>query len=200
MIFRRKPDYRQIFSTKESIHKFLYADRNKTEAIVTGKDFLEALSQSENDRLVDAVIAGEALKGDIPSLTYSLRLTQLHLEAIESNVPSVPEQRRIRTLMTRDMLMFCDVAISRGYVQDPAFYGLTASIFLYNAITEHGRRALNNSLPDDERDGLLMAMNGVIKYGKAYIASNPSDAELALGARQKVEDMERLMPLISQLA
>ena len=188
MIFRRKPDYRQIFSTKESIHKFLYADRSKTEAIVTGRDFL------------DAVIAGEALKGDIPSLTYSLRLTQLHLEAIESNVPSVPEQRRIRTLMTRDMLMFCDVAISRGYVQDPAFYGLTASIFLYNAITEHGRRALNNSLPDDERDGLLMAMNGVIKYGKAYIASNPSDAELALGARQKVEDMERLMPLISQLA
>jgi hypothetical protein len=197
-MFGRKPDYSKIFASKETIFQHIYGNRGKTEEIIQSREFLEALSSSPNDQMVDAVISSEALNGDIPSLTYMMRLIQLHLEGLDQNVP--PAARiDARIQITADMGRYCDIAISKGYKQDPAFYAVTSSIALYNALTHNGVRPLSSAMPEREKSALVDAMNSVIKYGKIYISTNPTDRDLALGAQQKVEEMERMAPILTGL-
>src|SRR3546814_7246742 len=87
-------DYNKMFSTKETIFQHIFGNRNKTEDIIQSREFLVALSASPNAQLVDSVIADEAAKGDIPSLTYMMRLVQLHLEGLEQNVPAADRKSK----------------------------------------------------------------------------------------------------------
>jgi hypothetical protein len=197
-MFRRKPDYDKIFASKETIFQHIYGNRNRTEEIIQSREFLEALSSSHNDQMVDAVISSEALNGDIPSLTYMMRLIQLHLEGLDHNVP--PAARiDARIQITADMRRYCDIAINSGNKQDPAFYAVTSSIVLYDVLTQGGARPLDGAIPAREKSALLDAMNSIIKHGKIYISTNPTDRDLVLGAKQKVEKMEQMAPIIAQL-
>lgn len=197
-MFGRKHDYRKIFASRETIFQHIFGNRDKTEQIIQSREFLEALSSSPNDQMVDTVISSEALNGDIPSLTYMMRLIQLHLEGLDQNVP--PAARiDARIQITTDMRRYCDIAISRGYKQDPAFYAVTSSVVLYNVLTHNGARPLDAAMPAREKSALVDAMNSVIKYGKIYISTNPADPELSRGAQQKVEEMERMAPIIAGL-
>lgn len=199
MIFGRKPDYNKIFSTKETLFQHIYGNRGKTEDIIQSREFLEALSASPNAQLVDSVISEEAVKGDIPSLTYMMRLIQLHLEGLEQNVP--PAARiDARIQITADMRRYADVAISKGDKQNPAFYAVTSSVFLYNALTQNGARPLDGAMPPRQKSALVDAISSIIKHGKIYISTNPADRQLALGVQQKVEEMERMGPIIAQMA
>lgn len=199
MIFGRKPDYNKIFSTKETIFQHIFGNRNKTEDIIQSRDFLVALSASPNAQLVDSVISDEAAKGDIPSLTYMMRLVQLHLEGLEQNVPAAA-RIDARIQITTDMRRYADIAISKGDKQNPAFYAVTSSVLLYNALTHNGARPLDGAMPARQKSALVDAINSVIKHGKIYISTNPTDRQLALGVQQKVEEMERMGPIIAQMS
>jgi len=129
MIFGRKTDYDKIFSNRETIFQHIFGNRNKTEDIIQSRDFLVALSVSPNANLVDSVIADEATKGDLPSLTYMLRLIQLHLDGLDQNVPAAA-RIDARIQITADMRRYADIAISRGDKQNPAFYAVTSSVLL----------------------------------------------------------------------
>ena len=197
-MFGVKPDYNRIFASKETIFQHIYQDREKTEEIIQSRDFLEALCSSPNDQTVDAVISSEALKGDIPSLTYMLRLIQLHLDGLDQNVaPAARTDARFQ--ITADMRRYCEIAIDTGYKQDPAFYAVTSSVALYNVLTHNGVRPISAAIPDREKSALLDAMDSIIKYGKIYISTNPTDRDLTLGAQQKVEEMERMSPIMAGL-
>lgn len=199
MIFGRKSDYKKIFSTKDSIYQHIFGNRNKTEEIIQSREFLVALSASPNAHIVDSIIADEAAKGDIPSLTYMMRLIQLHLESLEQNVPAAT-RIDARIQITADMRRYADIAISKGDKQNPAFYAVTSSVFLYNALTYNGTRPLDGAMPARQKSALVDAINSIIKHGKIYISTNPADRQLALGVQQKVEEMERMGPIIAQIA
>ena len=198
-MFGRKPDYNKIFSTKETIFQHIYSNRSKTEEIIQSREFLEALSVSPNDQLVDSVISAEAAKGDIPSLTYMMRLIQLHLEGLEQNVPAAA-RIDARIQITADMRRYADIAIGKGDKQNPAFYAVTSSVLLYNALTHNGARPLDGAMPARQKAALVEAISSVIKHGKIYISTNPEDRQLALGVQQKVEEMERMVPIIAQMS
>ena len=199
MIFGRKTDYDKIFSNRETIFQHIFGNRNKTEDIIQSRDFLVALSVSPNANLVDSVIADEATKGDLPSLTYMLRLIQLHLDGLDQNVPAAA-RIDARIQITADMRRYADIAISRGDKQNPAFYAVTSSVLLYNALTHNGARPLDGAMPDRQKSALVDAIKSIVKHGKLYISTNPTDRQLALGVQQRVEEMERMGPIIAQMS
>src|SRR3546814_1396372 len=83
---------------------------------------------------------------------------------------------------------------------NPAFYAVTSGVVLYNALTHDGARPLDGAMPARQKSALVDAIKSVIKHGKIYISTNPTDRQLALGVQQKVEEMERMGPIIAQMS
>src|SRR3546814_7480056 len=112
-----------------------------------------------------------------------MRLVQLHLEGLEQNVPAAA-RIDARIQITADMRRYADIAISKGDKQNPAFYAVTSSGLLYNALTNDGARPLDGEMTARKKYALVAALKAVIKKGKTKIINNPADRQLTHGVPQ----------------
>jgi hypothetical protein len=146
--------------------------------VLGDEDFIHSWLSHKNTAEVTAVITGEAMKGDIPSLKQMIWLCELYFNNAEEITRDANKLLQLKTTYMQERVKYCQKAIECG-LESQSYYAMTSSAKLY---------LLRWKLPNSMNDPIVRkALADIIKYAKLFIASDSDEHELIEDAKTALE-------------
>lgn len=183
-------NYEKIFSSRSETQRFLYNDRTKTSEILGDQKFINSWLDSKHVGDVTAVIKGEALRGDIPSLKQMIWVCDLYYEDAPNQYSSPGELLKARTVCLQERISYCQKAIEKG-LSDQSYYAMTSSAKLYN-LYANASGALENPI-------VQRALLGIIVFAEMFLETDIAEIALRQDAENAITHYSPMANVVAQM-